>query len=138
MASRLSPFLAELKRRNVYRVAVVYVVMGVGILGAAEVILDPLGLNALRADVVIFVLLGFPLALVLAWAHEVKPEEPPSPGAAQQEATPSPPIIPSSGPKLPDRRISHGGGGELHQITSRPSGAERPTSHPNKRGRRRS
>ena len=76
VASKLSIFFAELKRRKVYRVAVVYVVVGLGILGAAEVTLDPLGLEALRPYIVILVLLGFPIALVLAWAYEVKPEEP--------------------------------------------------------------
>jgi TolB-like protein/Tfp pilus assembly protein PilF len=76
VAPRHSLFLAELKRRKVYRVAVVYGVVGLGILGAAEVILDPLRLGALRPYIVILVLLGFPIALVLAWAYEVKPEEP--------------------------------------------------------------
>ena len=75
VASKLSSFFGELKRRKVYRVAVVYVVVGLGILGAAEVILDPLGLEAARPFVVILILLGFPIALVLAWAYEVKPEE---------------------------------------------------------------
>jgi TolB-like protein/Flp pilus assembly protein TadD len=75
MASKLSVFFGELKRRKVYRVAAVYAVVGVGILGAAEVILDPLGLEALRPYLVILVLLGFPIALVLAWAYEVKPQE---------------------------------------------------------------
>ena len=74
MASKFSLFLAELKRRKVYRVAVVYVVVGLGILGASEVILDPLGLEALRPYVVVLVLLGFPIALVLAWAVDVTPE----------------------------------------------------------------
>ncbi len=76
LVSKLSIFFAELKRRKVYRVAVVYVVVGLGILGAAEVTLDPLGLEALRPYIVILVLLGFPIALVFAWAYEVKPEEP--------------------------------------------------------------
>ncbi len=75
MASKLSSFFGELKRRKVYRVAVVYIVVGLGILGAAEVILDPLGLEAARPFVVILTLLGLPIALVLAWAYEVKPEE---------------------------------------------------------------
>jgi TolB-like protein len=74
--SRLRAFLGELKRRRVYKVAVVYVVVGLGVLGAAEVILDPLGLEALRAFIVILVLFGFPIALVLAWAYELRPEEP--------------------------------------------------------------
>lgn len=72
----LGAFLSELKRRRVYHVAVVYVAVGLGVLGAAEVILDPLGLGALRAYIVILVLLGFPVALVLAWAYELRPEEP--------------------------------------------------------------
>ena len=76
MTSRLTTFLAELKRRRVYQIAAVYLVVGLGILGAAEVILDPLGLGAARPFIVIVTLLGFPLALVLAWAYEVKPEAP--------------------------------------------------------------
>ena len=67
--------MAELKRRKVYHVAAVYVVVGLGILGAAELILDPLGLEAARPLIVILTLLGFPLSLVLAWAYEVRPEE---------------------------------------------------------------
>ncbi len=76
MGSRIRTFLAELRRRKVYHVAAVYLVVGLGILGAAELILDPLGLGAARPFIVIATLLGFPLALVLAWAYEVKPEEP--------------------------------------------------------------
>jgi len=73
LSSSLRTALAELKRRRVYRVAVVYVVVGVGVLGAAEVILDPLGLEGVRPFIVVLTLLGFPLALVLAWAYEVTP-----------------------------------------------------------------
>ena len=76
MAIQIRNLLSELRRRKVYRVAAVYIVVGLGILGAAEVILDPLGLTGVRAYVVIFVLLGFPIALVLAWAYEVRPEGP--------------------------------------------------------------
>jgi TolB-like protein/Tfp pilus assembly protein PilF len=82
-------FLTELKRRKVYHVAVVYVIVGVGILGAAEVILDPLGLEAARPYLVILVLLGFPIALVLAWAYELKPEEPRSQETEHETETPS-------------------------------------------------
>ena len=89
MTSRLRPFLSELRRRQVYHVAVAYVLVGVGILEAAEVILDPLGLEALRPYLVILVLLGFPIALVLAWAYEVKPES--SGPASQKAAEPDPP-----------------------------------------------
>jgi adenylate cyclase len=82
MASRLISFFGELKRRNVYRAAAVYIVVGLGILGAAEVILDPLDLGGLRGAIVILVLLGFPIALVLAWAVELTPT-----GIRRTEAT---------------------------------------------------
>jgi adenylate cyclase len=74
LTSRLLSFLGELKRRKVFRVAAVYVAVGLSILGAAEVILEPLGLDSLRPYIVILVLLGFPIALVLAWAYEVRPD----------------------------------------------------------------
>ena len=74
MTSRLSRFFSELKRRRVFRVASVYVVVGLSILGAAELILEPLGLDTLRPYIVVLVLLGFPIALVLAWAYEVRPD----------------------------------------------------------------
>ena len=76
MASRFGSLLAELKRRRVYHVAVAYIVVGLGVLGAAELILDPLGLEGARPLIVVLTLLGFPLALVLAWAYEIKSEEP--------------------------------------------------------------
>ena len=74
MASRLQFFLGELRRRKVFRVATVYVAVGLGTLGAAELILEPLGLDSLRPYIVILVILGFPIALVLAWAYEVRPD----------------------------------------------------------------
>ena len=86
MASSLGVFLSELKRRKVYRVAVAYIVVGLGVLGAAEVIMDPLGLEGARPIIVILTLLGFPLAMILAWAYEVKPEEPRPVEPAGEEA----------------------------------------------------
>jgi serine/threonine-protein kinase len=74
MALKPRVVLSELRRRKVYRSAGVYVAVGLGVLGAAEVILDPLGLGGARPYIVILVLLGFPIALALAWAYEVKPE----------------------------------------------------------------
>jgi len=79
--AHLRSFLGELKRRKVYNVAAAYVVVGLGLLGAAELILDPLGLTAARPFVVVLVLFGFPVALVLAWAYELRPEEPSLPSA---------------------------------------------------------
>ena len=76
MAYRVGVFLSELKRRKVYQVALAYIVVGLGVLGAAELIMDPLGLEGARPIIVILTLLGFPLAMVLAWAYEVRPEQP--------------------------------------------------------------
>ena len=66
-------FIGELKRRSVYGVAVAYIVVGLGVLGAADVILDPLGLGDARPIIVIVTLLGFPLAMVLAWIYDLTP-----------------------------------------------------------------
>jgi serine/threonine-protein kinase len=76
MFPRIRHTVAELRRRRVFRAAAVYVAVGLGVLGAAELILDPLGLSEARTLVVILVLLGFPIAMVLAWAYEMKPESP--------------------------------------------------------------
>jgi TolB-like protein len=88
VASKLSLFLAELKRRKVYHVAVVYVVVAAGIIGFAEPALGE-AWESIRVPVVAFVLIGFPIALVLAWAYEVKPEEPRAKGAFDEETLPT-------------------------------------------------
>ena len=74
MASNLSLFLAELKRRKVTRVAVVYALVGLGVIEGASMILPTLQLDAANDYIVILVLFGFPIALVLAWALEVTPQ----------------------------------------------------------------
>ncbi|MFZ5843431.1 MAG: hypothetical protein ACOY3E_11095 [Pseudomonadota bacterium] len=71
----LRTFIAELKRRRVFRVATVYAVVGFGIIQIANNIFPPLDLPAWTTRLVILlVLLGFPIALVLAWALELTPE----------------------------------------------------------------
>ncbi|MGD2153202.1 MAG: tetratricopeptide repeat protein [Gemmatimonadales bacterium] len=74
-ASKLGRFLAELKRRKVYRVAVVYVVVGFAVIEGGQLIFDALEFpRAAWQFVVILTILGFPLALVLAWALDITPE----------------------------------------------------------------
>ena len=76
---RLAPpemsFFKELKRRNVYRVAAVYVVVSWLVLQVTDVVTSVLPLPGWTGELV-FVLLaiGFPVALVLAWAFELTPE----------------------------------------------------------------
>jgi len=90
VASKLSLFLKELKRRKVYRVAVVYVVVGAGIIGLADAALPSGVWDRLQVPIVVLVLVGLPIALVLAWAYEVKPEEPRTEDPSKEEARPSP------------------------------------------------
>jgi adenylate cyclase len=68
-------FFAELKRRKVVRVAVVYAATAFVILQAADIMLPRLGVPEWAMSlVVVLVVLGFPLALVLAWALELTPD----------------------------------------------------------------
>lgn len=71
----MSSFLGELKRRNVVRVAVLYAVVGWLVLQIADLAMPRLGIPPWGVSLVIMlVVLGFPLALVLAWAYELTPE----------------------------------------------------------------
>ncbi len=65
----------ELKRRNVVRVAVAYAVVSWLILQLTDVLMPLLGLPE-WVDRLVFLLLviGFPLALIFAWAFELTPE----------------------------------------------------------------
>lgn len=68
-------FWSELNRRNVVRVAALYIVASWVILQAADVLFDVLDLPPEWTRAVLAVLvLGFPLALIFAWAYEITPE----------------------------------------------------------------
>src|SRR5712691_1226504 len=71
----MSSFFEELKRRKVYRVAVAYVIAAGGIIQLASAVLPAWELPSwtLRLTVVLL-LIGFPLALLLAWAFDVTPQ----------------------------------------------------------------
>lgn len=88
--------LAELKRRKVVRVAVVYAATAFAIVQAADVMLPRLAVPdwALTLIVVLLVL-GFPVALVLGWALELTPEgvKVTRPPDAQPGAAPSPSLL---------------------------------------------
>lgn len=68
-------FLAELKRRNVYKVAVAYAVVGWLVMQVTATSVPALHLSgAITSAVVLLTLLGFPIAVVLAWAFELTPD----------------------------------------------------------------
>src|SRR6185503_520463 len=67
-------FFAELKRRNVYKVAVAYAVGGWLIAQIATQIFPFLEIPnwAIRL-VILLIIIGFPIALIIAWAFELTP-----------------------------------------------------------------
>src|SRR5262252_8551977 len=67
--------LAELKRRNVYKVAVAYVVVAWLLIQAASILFPTFDAPPWAMKVLVALLvLGFPVALVLSWAFEITPE----------------------------------------------------------------
>src|SRR3954449_11842303 len=68
-------FFAELKRRNVYKVAVAYAVVAWLLVQIATQVFPFFDIpNWAVRVVVLLLILGFPVALVLAWAFEITPE----------------------------------------------------------------
>lgn len=68
-------FLAELKRRNVFRVAAAYAVVAWLLAQVADVALDAFGApDWVPKTVLLLLLLGFVPALLFAWAFELTPE----------------------------------------------------------------
>jgi TolB-like protein/Tfp pilus assembly protein PilF len=86
-------FLAELKRRKVIQTAVLYAVAAWAMLQVAELLLDmlevpPWGLRL----VFVLLVIGFPLALLLSWIHQITPE-----GVRREEAAGEPRRLPPAG-----------------------------------------
>src|SRR5438874_2825619 len=68
-------FFAELKRRNVYKVAVAYAIVAWLLIQAASILLPTFEAPAWVMKVFISaIILGFPVALIFAWAFEITPE----------------------------------------------------------------
>jgi len=69
------PIVEELKRRNVFRVAIAYVIIAWLILQVGDTLAPALHLpEAVNTALAFFLILGFPLAIFLAWAYELTPE----------------------------------------------------------------
>jgi TolB-like protein/Tfp pilus assembly protein PilF len=72
---RIDYFLAELKRRNVYKVAVAYIVAGWALSqGIAQVFPVFDVPNWVIRSIVVLIILGLPIALILAWMFELTPQ----------------------------------------------------------------
>src|SRR5881296_1004437 len=68
-------FFAELKRRNVYKVAIAYAVVAWLLIQAASIFLPAFNAPQWAMQIVILiVVVGFPIALAFSWAFEITPE----------------------------------------------------------------
>ena len=90
-------FFAELKRRNVYKVAVAYAVVAWLLIQIATQVFPFFEIpNWAVRFVVLVIAIGFPIALILAWAFELTPE-----GIKRtEEVPPNESIAPQTGRKL--------------------------------------
>src|SRR4030088_1512505 len=72
---KVNNFFAELKRRNVYKIAVAYAVVGWLLVQVTTQVFPIFEIPnwALRL-IVLAIIIGFPISLVIAWAFELTPE----------------------------------------------------------------
>src|SRR5436305_6108857 len=93
----MSNFFAELRRRNVYKVAVAYAVVAWLLIQAASILFPTFEAPAWVMKVfVTIIILGFPVALVFSWAFEITPE-----GIKREsEVAPDQSITPHTGRKI--------------------------------------
>lgn len=119
-----SSFFSQLKKRKVIRVGLAYLVVGWVMMQIGEVTFEALQLPSWALTLlIVLVLLGFPVALVLAWALEVTPQgirrdsagEPPAEAAAEattKAVVQAPPELDHAAPSiavLPFRDMSEHG-----------------------------
>src|SRR6058998_2812998 len=72
---KIDNFFSELKRRNVYKVAVAYAIVGWLLVQVATQVFPFLEIpNWVVRLVIALVAIGFPIALVIAWAFELTPQ----------------------------------------------------------------
>lgn len=87
----MSSLIAELKRRNVFRVAVLYAIAAWLVLQITDVSVSLLGLPRWTGKLIFLLLgIGLPVALVLAWVYELTPDGiKPDPGGRRSAAASS-------------------------------------------------
>jgi len=68
-------FFAELRRRNVFRVVVAYIIVSWLLLQVADTLVPALHLPEwFNSGIALLLILGFPIAIIFAWAFEMTPE----------------------------------------------------------------
>ena len=90
-------FFGELKRRNVYKVAVAYAIVAWLLIQVATQVFPFFEIPNWAVRLVVLVLiLGFPVALILSWAFEITPEG----IKREKDVDPGQSITPQTGRKL--------------------------------------
>jgi len=75
LQGHMASFFAETKRRKVFQVAAVYAATAWLVVQVVSIIEEPLRLPAnFDTAVIVALAIGFPVALVLAWAFELTPD----------------------------------------------------------------
>lgn len=98
--SGFKKLIDDLKRRKVFRVAVVYAVGAWVLVQIADATFEPLNLPEWSASLVVWLLiLGFPIAIILAWVLDITPEGIKVTPPAEPKAT-KPAEKPSSEPSI--------------------------------------
>jgi adenylate cyclase len=101
-AKPIKRFFTQLRKRKVIRVAGAYILVGWLMMQVGEVTFEALGLPDWALTLLIVIVsLGFPIALVLAWAFEVTPEGIRKDSAsAESTERPSPPPFDRAAPSI--------------------------------------
>ena len=88
-------FFAELKRRNVYKVAITYVVVAWLLIQAASILLPTFEAPTwVMKAFVVFLALGFVISVMISWAFEATPE-----GLKRTEDVPPDAVLPTWSPR---------------------------------------
>ncbi|MGZ4983173.1 MAG: FlgO family outer membrane protein, partial [Chthoniobacterales bacterium] len=99
---KLTNFLAELKRRKVYRVAIGYAVVGWLLIQVDTQVFPFLDIpNWIIRLIILLLALGFPIALVLAWAFDITPQ-----GVIRTEDLPPASTPPATTTSIPQKSIA--------------------------------
>jgi adenylate cyclase len=97
--SRGQALIGELGRRHVFRVAAIYAVVGWVLVQVADTVFPRLALPDWSATlVIVLVAIGFPLALVLAWAYDLGPAGIQRTAGAEAIAGVASPVAPAVSP----------------------------------------
>jgi TolB-like protein/Flp pilus assembly protein TadD len=72
---KIKKYIAELKRRNVFKPAIAYLVVAWLIVQVADIVLATFDVPSYIMKTLIFVLIiGFPLSLIFSWVYEITPK----------------------------------------------------------------